>query len=117
MFALVSTSSSRAAISESDPGDVMSATTVGLPSSVKPPAGTGSMRYVAVSAWSADAEVAHAPGPVIGSNGAAIEGEPAVGRIVCDAGESNRISPGATCAQVGAAKGPPDAAAFGQVCV
>src|SRR5687768_12557973 len=95
----------------------MSATTVGEPSSVKPPVGTGSMRYVAVSAWSAAEEVAHAPGPVIGSNGAAIAVDPAVGRIVCGAAESNRISPGASCGQLGAAYGPPDAAAFGQVCV
>ena len=70
-----------------------------------------------MSAWSVADDVAHAPAPVSGSNGAAIAVEPAVGRIVCGAGESNRISPGASYGHVGAAYGPPDAAAFGQVWV
>ncbi len=70
-----------------------------------------------MSAWSVAEVVAHAPGPVIGSNGAAIAVEPAVGRIVCGAGDvepdlaRRELRPGP------AVNGPPTAAAFGHVCV
>ena len=70
-----------------------------------------------MSAWSVAEVVAHAPAPVIGSNGAAIADDPAVGRMVCGASPWRRTSPGASAAQLPAVYGPPDAAAFGHVCV
>ena len=70
-----------------------------------------------MSAWSVAEFVAQAPGPVIGSNVAAIVFEPAVGRIVFGAASSMRTSPGASDAQLGAVNGPPEVDAFGHVVV
>ena len=68
-------------------------------------------------AWSAADTVAHASPKVIGSKVNPIPGSPAVGRMVCGAAELKLISPGAIEPQLGAEKGPPEAAELGQVWV
>jgi hypothetical protein len=104
-----STSRRRAATCDVGPGERMSAMTVAEPISVTPPAGTGSLRYVAAPDWSAASAVAHAPLPPIGSKAWPTSASVGTdGAMICSAALSMRTSPAAISSQLAAWNGPAD---------